>query len=121
MCVVTNNLVWLQLLCVLYLSTFKFRRSSTIGSLTDSQHKWLHPINSVKVIFSFVINKSVVLPVFIKFGVYGVFYKNYLIFQFLRTNTIFNKGRYSRARQQYRFGFFLCIYLNVIVIASLSY
>lgn len=40
---------------------------------------------------------------------------------FLRKNRVFNKGRYSRNRQTYRTGVYLCFYLSVISIFGLYY
>lgn len=42
-------------------------------------------------------------------------------FQFLRKNRVYNKGRYSRTRQNYRTGVYLCMYLSVISIFGLYY
>jgi hypothetical protein len=40
-------------------------------------------------------------------------------FQFLRKNKVYNKGRYSRTRQNYRTGVYLCMYLSVLSIFGL--
>lgn len=42
-------------------------------------------------------------------------------FQFLRKNKVYNKGRYSRTRQNYRTGVYLCMYLSVVSIFGLYY
>ena len=42
-------------------------------------------------------------------------------FQFLRKNKVYNKGRYSRCRQNYRTGVYLCMYLSVVCIFGLYY
>lgn len=42
-------------------------------------------------------------------------------FQFLRKNKVYNKGRYSRCRQNYRTGVYMCMYLSVVVIFGLYY
>lgn len=42
-------------------------------------------------------------------------------FQFLRKNKVFNKGRYSRCRQNYRTGVYLCMYLSVVSIFGLYF
>ena len=42
-------------------------------------------------------------------------------FQFLRKNRVYNKGRYSRTRQNYRTGVYMCMYLSVISILGLYY
>jgi hypothetical protein len=42
-------------------------------------------------------------------------------FQFLRKNKVYNKGRYSRCRQNYRTGVYLCMYLSVVSIFGLYY
>jgi len=44
-----------------------------------------------------------------------------LEFQFLRKNKVYNKGRYSRCRQNYRTGVYMCLYLSVISIFGLYY
>ena len=45
---------------------------------------------------------------------------NFEIF-FLRKNRVFNKGRYSRNRQNYRTGVYICFYLSIISIFGLYY
>ncbi len=42
-------------------------------------------------------------------------------FQFLRKNKVYNKGRYSRTRQNYRTGVYLCMYLSVLSQFGLYY
>ena len=42
-------------------------------------------------------------------------------FHFLRKNKVFNKGRYSRCRQNYRTGVYLCMYLSIISIFGLYF
>ena len=42
-------------------------------------------------------------------------------FQFLRKNKVYNKGRYSRCRQNYRTGVYMCMYLSVISVFGLYY
>ena len=42
-------------------------------------------------------------------------------FQFLRKNKVFNKGRYSRCRQNYRTGVYICMYLSVVSIFGLYF
>ena len=42
-------------------------------------------------------------------------------FQFLRKNKVYNKGRYSRTRQNYRTGVYMCMYLSVVSILGLYY
>jgi len=42
-------------------------------------------------------------------------------FQFIRKNKVYNKGRYSRCRQNYRTGVYLCMYLSVVSIFGLYY
>lgn len=44
---------------------------------------------------------------------------NYIFF-FLRKNKCFNKGRYSRNRQNYRTGFYWCLYVNVVALLGLN-
>ena len=44
-----------------------------------------------------------------------------LEFQFLRKNKVYNKGRYSRCRQNYRTGVYMCMYLSIISIFGLYY
>jgi hypothetical protein len=46
--------------------------------------------------------------------------KNFNFF-FLRKNKIFNKSRYSRNRQIYRTGFYLCLWLNIIIVYLLFF
>ena len=40
---------------------------------------------------------------------------------FLRKTKCFNKSRYSRNRQNYRTGFYLCLYVNVIALVGLNF
>ena len=47
------------------------------------------------------------------------FYKN--LFLYIRKNTFFNKGRYSRNRQTYRTGVYLCLYINIIIVIGLYF
>ncbi len=42
-------------------------------------------------------------------------------FQYLRKNKVYNKGRYSRCRQNYRTGVYMCMYLSVVAIFGLYY
>jgi len=42
-------------------------------------------------------------------------------FQFLRKNKVYNKGRYSRCRQNYRTGVYMCMYLSIVCIFGLYY
>lgn len=42
-------------------------------------------------------------------------------FQYLRKNKVYNKGRYSRCRQNYRTGVYMCMYLSVVTIMGLYY
>jgi len=46
---------------------------------------------------------------------------NSLEFQYLRKNKVYNKGRYSRCRQNYRTGVYMCMYLSVVAIFGLYY
>ena len=60
-----------------------------------------------------------------------VIYKNYdldlynnkekIKILFLRKNKIFNKGRYSRNRQIYRTGVYLCLWINILMVYGLYY
>lgn len=40
---------------------------------------------------------------------------------YLRKNKIFNKGRYSRNRQYYRTGVYLCLYINIIAVFGIYF
>ena len=42
-------------------------------------------------------------------------------YQFLRKNKVYNKGRYSRTRQNYRTGVYMCIYLSLTTIFGLYF
>jgi hypothetical protein len=44
-----------------------------------------------------------------------------IIILYLRKNKVFNKSRYSRNRQTYRTGFYICILINNILIIGLYY
>lgn len=62
---------------------------------------------------------------------YKIIYKNYdldlfnnkfkIKIFFLRKNKIFNKGRYSRNRQIYRTGVYLCLWINILMVYGLYY
>ena len=41
--------------------------------------------------------------------------------EFLRKNKVYNKGRYSRCRQNYRTGVYMCMYLSVVCMFGLYY
>jgi hypothetical protein len=47
-------------------------------------------------------------------------FDNYNIY-FLRKNRSFNKGRYSRNRQNYRTGVYWCLYLNIVAVVAIYY
>lgn len=47
--------------------------------------------------------------------------KNFSDFFFLRKTKIFNKGRYSRNRQIYRTGVYLCLYINILAIYAIYF
>lgn len=42
-------------------------------------------------------------------------------YQFLRKNKVYNKGRYSRTRQNYRTGVYMCVYLSLTTIFGLYF
>lgn len=44
---------------------------------------------------------------------------NNMTFYFLRKTKMFNKGRYSRNRQNYRTGVYWCLYINIMVLFGL--
>lgn len=48
------------------------------------------------------------------------FFTNFIFF-FLRKTKCFNKGRYSRNRQNYRTGFYWCIYVNIVALLGLNF
>ena len=69
-------------------------------------------------------NKMCVLPQNTSSSIYkyiNIFDSNNVEFQFLRKNKVYNKGRYSRCRQNYRTGVYLCMYLSVASIFGLYY
>lgn len=47
--------------------------------------------------------------------------KKFNDFFFLRKSKIFNKGRYSRNRQIYRTGVYLCLYINILAIYAIYF
>lgn len=51
----------------------------------------------------------------------NIFNSKNVEFQFLRKNKVYNKGRYSRCRQNYRTGVYLCMYLSIVSIFGLYY
>ncbi len=81
--------------------------------------------------FNTIINNSVVLnkalltsPKFSSSSIVKYIDKNTFSsfeFQFLRKNKVYNKGRYSRCRQNYRTGVYMCMYLSVVSIFGLYY
>ena len=42
-------------------------------------------------------------------------------YQYLRKNKVYNKGRYSRCRQNFRTGVYMCMYLSIVSIFGLYY
>lgn len=44
-----------------------------------------------------------------------------MTFYFLRKNKMFNKGRYSRNRQNYRTGVYWCLYINIMILFGLHF
>lgn len=49
-------------------------------------------------------------------------YSNYdFEVQFLRKNKVFNKGRYSRNRQNYRTGVYMCLYVSILSLYGIYY
>lgn len=48
------------------------------------------------------------------------FFTNFIFF-FLRKTKCFNKGRYSRNRQNYRTGFYWSIYVNIVALLGLNF
>jgi len=46
---------------------------------------------------------------------------NYMNVLFLRKNKVFNKGRYSRNRQNYRTGVYWCLYVNVVAVVGIYF
>lgn len=110
--------------------------------LTDYQNKLdkynglglLYIINSLSIVRaktevffknSVIINKPLlVAPKLSSSSIYkfiNVADSNNMEFQFLRKNKVYNKGRYSRCRQNYRTGVYMCMYLSVVSIFGLYY
>jgi hypothetical protein len=110
--------------------------------LTDYQNKLdkynglglLYIINSLNIVRaktelffknSVIINKPLlVAPKLSSSSIYkfiNVVDSNNMEFQFLRKNKVYNKGRYSRCRQNYRTGVYMCMYLSVVSIFGLYY
>jgi hypothetical protein len=48
-------------------------------------------------------------------------FKNKTKLFFIRKQKVFNKGRYSRNRQNYRTGVYWCIYVNLAAVLGLNY
>lgn len=71
------------------------------------------------------LNKALIIsPKLQSSSFYKFFNQNYLNnleCQFLRKNKVYNKGRYSRCRQNYRTGVYMCMYLSIISIFGLYY
>ena len=71
------------------------------------------------------INKPLLISPKFSSSSIGKFINTYQVgnfeFQFLRKNKVYNKGRYSRCRQNYRTGVYMCMYLSVVSIFGLYY
>ena len=99
-----------------------FNKYLTLGLIKGSQSIMLIPsyINN-NVIFN---NITITNPKFSSSSICKIisskFSKN-MEFQFLRKNKVYNKGRYSRGRQNYRTGVYLCMYLSVVSIFGSYY
>lgn len=46
---------------------------------------------------------------------------NDYVFFYLRKNRVFNKGRYSRNRQNFRTGVYWCLYINIVAVLGIYY
>jgi len=93
--------------------TFLFRKQSNLNKLNKLN------INNIK--FSYKINSVETVNNATNYS-YNFLLKNFLNTKnnltclFLRKSKFFNKGRYSRNRQIYRTGVYLCFYVNIIVL-----
>lgn len=87
-------------------------------------------INNLTKIFTninanYKINLQILSQYKIKFSVSDFFKNlnantlNYMNIMFLRKNKVFNKGRYSRNRQNYRTGVYWCLYINIIAVVGI--
>ena len=74
---------------------------------------------------SVTVNKSLLLAPKLSSSSINKFFSiggtNNFEFQYLRKNKVYNKGRYSRCRQNYRTGVYMCMYLSVVSIFGLYY
>ena len=71
-----------------------------------------------------ITKKLVLAPKLSSSSVYkniSVFNSHNMEFFYLRKSKVYNKGRYSRCRQNYRTGVYLCMYLSIVCIFGLYF
>jgi len=103
-----------------YTLLYKYRRLGLI--ISKKFHYYLNTEHLLKNIV--LTNKFLITPKFSSSSINKYIHLNNLSeyqFFYLRKNKVYNKGRYSRNRQNYRTGVYMCLYLSVISIFGLYY
>jgi hypothetical protein len=97
------------------LNFFKYK-----NNFFQKNFKFIKPLNlKQKKINFFFLGSKFKQPTLYKFTDFSKI--NKFKFFFLRKNKVYNKGRYSRNRQNYRTGVYLCFYVSVISIFGLYF
>lgn len=84
---------------------YLLKKKNLIKNLVSKNTKLLHPIKY----FPASLHKNIDIDT------------NKYVFQYLRKNKVYNKGRYSRTRQNYRTGVYMCMYVSLISIFGLYF
>ena len=91
--------------------------------ILDNYNKYLF-LQNLKPKIELKLNNSLYTPKIATSSIYkniSLLDSGNIEFQFLRKNKVYNKGRYSRCRQNYRTGVYLCMYLSIVSIFGLYY
>lgn len=112
---------------ILFPSSWRFIFSLFVNEANIYKFKKLKFLKKKDKKISFFSKKKIVLPnvkkYFVSLSTNSFIFNENLnsIFFFLRKTKCFNKGRYSRNRQNYRTGFYWCLYVNVIALLGLNF
>jgi hypothetical protein len=103
----------------------KYSIYNYLGLLRTTQSHFIRYVRHKKVDTNIRLNKELLLSPKFSSSNIGKYFQikklDGLEFQYLRKNKVYNKGRYSRCRQNYRTGVYMCMYLSVISILGLYY
>lgn len=103
----------------------RLRIYAKLGLITLHEKCYVFQIKLIKLKDIVKINKPLVLSPKYSSSTVHKYLNNHNLdnfeFQFLRKNKVYNKGRYSRTRQNYRTGVYLCMYFSVVSLFGLYY